>query len=251
MITLGLDTAGRATSVALWRGDAFSGVLLASAEQAMARGHAEALLPMVRDLVGKTLGSEAKADNGFGAISKVAGLNGPGSFTGIRICMAAARGLGLAIGCPVVAVSAFEAVAHQLAAIGEIDDFPFAIAFDARRGQVYLQCFDANGTPTAPPGAVDLAAANQNLPLDISVVYGTGAPLLAEECAKAGRVLTIKPAAEHNAGIVAQLGASAEVGEPPLPLYLRRPDAKPQLNKLARAAENPTISALPGSASRQ
>lgn len=229
MITLGIDTAGPATAVALWQGTARHGQALAANTVSMTRGHAEAVMPMVGEIVAKGLGPK-----GFAAITRVAALSGPGSFTGIRIGVAAARGLALAIGCPAVAVTAFEAAAALHTQSGDADG-PFAIAFDAKRGQVYLQNFDASGHPLAIPAAVDLDNPANAVAPDVTLLLGSGAGALAEALARARRNISTADAPPRGTDIVARLGAGVAVGPPPLPLYLRPPDAKPQRPALARA----------------
>lgn len=230
MITLGIDTAGPATSVALWRGAGEDGPALAMISEPMKRGHAEAVMPMVRTVVAKALGA---GPPGFTAIDRIAVLSGPGSFTGIRIGVAAARGLALAIGCPVVAVTAFEAMAAVFRRDTE-DGGAFAIAFDARREQVYLQNFTAGGEPLSAPAAIDLDAVADAVHPDIGVVLGSGSALVAHALSLTGRRLAIGPDMPREAGIVARLGAGVVAAGPPLPLYLRPPDAKPQRPALTR-----------------
>lgn len=232
MMTLGLDTTGPAASVALWQGPTDGGAVLGSISQTMARGHAEAVMPLVRTLVGDVIGTGA---DGFSQINRIAAMSGPGSFTGVRIAIAAARGLALAIGCPVVAVTAFEAVA-RLHTENQTRFAPFAIAFDARRGQVYLQCFNSDGSGLSEPGAVDLGVVAEVVPDGVECVLGSGAGLIAEILRAGGRRIVVEAAPDRNAVIVARLGADREAGVPPLPLYLRRPDAKPQKAPLARVA---------------
>src|SRR3954469_5612836 len=101
MNILALDTAGAACSVAVLRGV----VVAASRSEPMARGHSEALMPMIRAAM-----RDAALE--FDALDLIAATVGPGAFTGIRIGLAAARGLALAAGKPAVGVTSFEAVAE-------------------------------------------------------------------------------------------------------------------------------------------
>src|SRR5215470_1069032 len=95
-IILAFDCSGAACSAALWR----RGALAAHRYRTMTRGHAEALMPMLAETV-------AQAGETFHALTAVAVTVGPGAFTGIRIGLAAARGIGLAATIPVVGVTTF------------------------------------------------------------------------------------------------------------------------------------------------
>src|SRR5450432_1394851 len=106
MTILALDTSGAACSVALRDG---AGRLLAHRFEALARGHAERLMPMLREVM-------AEADVDFAALALIAVTTGPGSFTGIRVGLAAARGLALASGLPILGITAFEALAGAVPA---------------------------------------------------------------------------------------------------------------------------------------
>ncbi|MCH7931874.1 MAG: tRNA (adenosine(37)-N6)-threonylcarbamoyltransferase complex dimerization subunit type 1 TsaB, partial [Proteobacteria bacterium] len=94
MNVLALDTATAACSVALWS----DGTVLAQRFATMARGHAEALMPMVEAVM-------AEAGLAFADLDLVATTVGPGTFTGLRVGLAAARGLALAGGLPIVGVT--------------------------------------------------------------------------------------------------------------------------------------------------
>ena len=109
---------------------------LASETLAMARGHAEALMPLIERVVGAT-------DGGFAALDRIAVTVGPGSFTGIRVGLSAARAIGLALGKPVVGVSTLNAFAAPL--ILARDDRRILACVDARHGQSYAQLFGSNG----------------------------------------------------------------------------------------------------------
>ncbi len=231
MITLGIDTAGPAAAVALWQGSAGAGEVLVSKSAPMARGHAEAIMPMVSAAIAEALGEGHKS---FTAIDRVAVLNGPGSFTGVRIGVAAARGLALAMGCPAVSVTAFTAAAAVYCQSHTVEG-PFAIAFDAKRDQVYLQNFTAGGDPLSAPAAVDLDTIAERVAPDAVVVLGSGSGFVLKSLAAAGRHLAAGDDTRRGADIVARLGADLEAEDAPLPLYLRPPDAKPQRPALARA----------------
>src|ERR1700744_2624959 len=102
MIVLGLDTCLNACSVAVLDGER----VVASAREGMARGHQERLAPMARDVM-------AKAGIGFPALDRIAATVGPGSFTGLRVGVAFAKGLALALDRPTAGVGTLEALAQQ------------------------------------------------------------------------------------------------------------------------------------------
>src|SRR5438552_13886170 len=102
---LALDSSGAACSTALWR----RGAVVARSRREMARGHAEALIPMLVETM-------SGAGESLKALDAVAVTVGPGAFTGIRIGLAAARGIGLAANIPVVGITTFAAIAE---AVGE------------------------------------------------------------------------------------------------------------------------------------
>jgi tRNA threonylcarbamoyladenosine biosynthesis protein TsaB len=223
MVTvLGIDTSAAACSAALWR----DGAALAAERVAMSRGHAEALMPMIERMMHGALYEELDA---------VAVTAGPGAFTGLRIGLAAARGIALASGIPAIGVSVFAAIA---AAVPEAarGGRAVAVAIDTKRGDVYLQCFDAALAPLGPGRVASAAEIAAALPPGPLYVAGDGAGLI--EAALAGAARNIVFAAERappDAATVAALGAkmleaARRAGaplSPPEPLYLRAPDATP------------------------
>ena len=207
MIVLGLDVCLNACSVAVTDGER----VLARASQVMARGHQERLAPMAQAVM-------AEAGLGFARLGRVGVTVGPGSFTGLRVGLAFAKGLGLALGKPCVGVGSLEALAASDPGPGLT-----AAVIDARRGQVYLQAFDGGAAVMAPDALpVETAAARlaelwRGGPLRL---VGPGAPLLA---GIAPEVFLIERAAPDPA-VVCALAAVRTT--PARPLYLRAPDAK-------------------------
>ncbi|WP_396594898.1 tRNA (adenosine(37)-N6)-threonylcarbamoyltransferase complex dimerization subunit type 1 TsaB [Brevundimonas sp. R86498] len=200
-----IDTALEACTAAVFDGD----MALAVRSEMMARGHSERLGGFVRDAV-------VEAGGGFGAIDRIGVTVGPGSFTGLRVGLAFAQGLGAALGRPVVGISTLAALAWSAdAGAGRT-----AAVIDARRGQVYLQRFQ-NGRPLSPPEAMVTEEAGVLLggadgPWRLT---GSGAELVGGD-APGERVPS--PVA------LAFLTESAEpAAHPPHPLYLRAPDAIP------------------------
>jgi tRNA threonylcarbamoyladenosine biosynthesis protein TsaB len=207
MIVLGLDTALAACSVAVTR----DGEVLAAASEPMLRGHQERLAPMVQEVM-------AEAGLAFAALDRVGVTVGPGSFTGLRVGLAFAKGLGLALGRTCVGVGTLEALAASAPGPGLT-----AAVIDARRGQVYLQAF-ADGAAVMAPDSLPVETAAARLaelwrggPLRL---VGPGAPLLA---GIAPEVFVIeRGAADPTAVCVLAAGRTT----PARPLYLRAPDAK-------------------------
>jgi len=214
---LGLDTAQPACSAALLRADGSA----VSRFEPMSKGHAEALAPMTEEVLAEA-GVPAKE------IGAIAVTIGPGTFTGTRVGLSFARALGIALKKPVIGITTLEALAGPVTAEeGEI----IVAAFDARRGEIYLQCFTSEGAPITAPALVPLAGLE--LPAGKLCLAGTGAKLIAEETG-AARIWRLSQAPElPHALSVARLAAGRiekeglpPVEDRPLPLYLRAPDAK-------------------------
>ncbi|WP_395666838.1 tRNA (adenosine(37)-N6)-threonylcarbamoyltransferase complex dimerization subunit type 1 TsaB [Methylocella sp.] len=152
MKILAVDTALRAASACVYddAADLFESV----ESLPMERGHAEALLPLVDRVM-------ARVEGGFPALARVAVSVGPGSFTGLRVGLAAARAIGLACDIPVVGVSTLAALAAPL--IMERRPEIVAVAIDARHGQIYFAGFEPGGRALSPPRLAPLAAAAAEL----------------------------------------------------------------------------------------
>ena len=201
--------------------------LLAEESMPLARGHAEALLPLIERVT-------ARVEGGFSSLSRVAVTVGPGSYTGLRVGLSAARAVGLAAGIPVVGVTTLSALlAPQLALDGEA---LIAAAIDARHGAVYLQAMSVAEGVVIPPRHVPLAEAVALLGRRRTILTGTGAAALAAAAQEAGLVEVAATGAPQIAW-VASLGLVADPAQAlPRPLYLRGPDARPQDHaRIARA----------------
>lgn len=206
MLVLGLDTCLNACSVAVLDGER----VLAHRTEAMARGHQERLAPMAQ---------AAMADAGlsFAQLRRIGATVGPGSFTGLRVGVAFAKGLGSALGVPAVGVGSLEALAAEASGL-------VAAAIDARREQIYLQVFE-DGEPLMAPDVLPIGTAAARL-AELAMgralaLVGSGAPLLAETAPGANVIVPEGCDARH----VARL-AAAKSPTPIRPLYLRAPDAK-------------------------
>lgn len=215
MLTLALDTANDRIAVAL----AGEGKAAARSE-AVSRGHAERLFPLIDETL-------AAADAEMESVARIAVNVGPGSFTGIRIAVAAARGLGLALGIPVVGVDALRLIA---ASLDEPAEGPVLSVIDARRGEVYAALYSANGDALEAPFAADAETVLARIRDRATRLAGSGAPILSHQAAISGlHVPPIDAMTATDPLALARLGSLADPAIAlPRPLYLRAPDAKPQ-----------------------
>jgi tRNA threonylcarbamoyladenosine biosynthesis protein TsaB len=229
-LVLALDTSGPYCAAALARTDGPEFGILASRTESMERGHAERLVPLVGELLGE-------AGLTWSDLGRVGVTTGPGSFTGVRVGIAAARGLALALGIPAVGIGTLDA----LLAMADGPASGTAVAcLDARRGEIYLLARAAD-SKLVPADAMAPMAAARKLMADGAPPYlliGSGAALLAEALEREGpgsAVSILSDARAPDIAAVARLAAAAAAGEPPVPLYLRGPDAKPQSGGVALA----------------
>jgi tRNA threonylcarbamoyl adenosine modification protein YeaZ len=187
----------------------------------MERGQAEVLLPLVARVMDRA-GVE------FAQLDRIAVTTGPGSFTGLRVGISAARGFALAAGKPAVGLSTLAAYAAPQIAVN--DRIPVIAAIDARHQQVYLQVFGPGGRTLMSPRIASLREAVRAAGSSEARLVGSGAALVAGAWPKtvpAPALVDARPAPEID--WVARLGAAAAEGQaPPKPLYLRAPDAQPQ-----------------------
>jgi tRNA threonylcarbamoyladenosine biosynthesis protein TsaB len=225
MNILALDTSMGACSAAVLR-TAEGARRLDAFQVEMQRGHAEALMPLV-DKALTTAGITAQD------LDIVAATVGPGSFTGVRIAIAAARGLALVtharlFGTDSLTVMARAALMERLAPAG-----PFAVAVDARRGMLYFAVYDARGGKIEGPLLTAPDEAATLLPPELRLAVGSGARILADATgARLEPALpTLQPSAEALAEIALESGETTAMLRP---LYLRPPDAKPQAQPVER-----------------
>jgi tRNA threonylcarbamoyl adenosine modification protein YeaZ len=218
MRLLAIDSALPAVSVCVL--DSRERTPLAVESTPMARGHAEAIMPMIERVVGAT-------DEGFAALDRIAATTGPGSFTGIRVGLAAARSIGLALGKPVVGVSTLRAFAAPL--LMARDARPVFACVDARHGQVYAQMFDKGGAAMSAPSIMPVGEAAAMVRVAPCRLTGDAARAVAEAARATGaRVEIASDAPCPDIAFVAMLGLLAEAGDGrPRPLYLKAVDAKP------------------------
>ena len=219
MLILAIDTALEACAVALLDSDTSS--LRAHETQTMARGHAEALMPMIERVM-------TAAGTPFTALDRIAVTVGPGSFTGLRVGISAARGLGLAADTPVVGVTTLSAFAAPFLSDGGA---PIISLIDARHDHVYMQVVGGDGTALVRPHVAKVDDVFSHASLGAPRLVGNAARLVAERWpTDLAPPVSIDQQVAPDIGWVAWLGVAAEPSaSKPRPLYLRPVDAKPQV----------------------
>jgi len=219
-VVLALDSAGSACSVAIAAG----GTVLCTERLATLHGQAETLLPMV-DVAMR------KAALPASALDLIATTVGPGSFTGIRVGLAAARGIALATGARLIGVTGFETVAALLPT-EDLDPGGFLlVALESRREDLYIQFFDRDRSPIGDPtaampetlaGAVSRAVAGAPL-----VVAGDAAGRVGGVLSRRSSTTVVENLAPDAVGVLRaalRRWRRGTAGDEPRPLYLRSPD---------------------------
>jgi tRNA threonylcarbamoyladenosine biosynthesis protein TsaB len=230
MLILAIDTALDACAACVLDTDAAS--VIAQESQAMKRGHAEALMP----LIGRVI---REAGVAFVALDRIAVTTGPGSFTGLRVGLSAARGIALAASKPVVGLTTLTAYAAPV--VSQNGEQPVISAIDARHDQVYFQVVSGDGSSLILPrvGSIDeaLDAARFGAPH----LVGNAAKILADRWpADAPPPFKVDPQPAPDITWVAWLGAAVNPDTAPArPLYLRAPDAKLPKDPLPNASQSP------------
>ena len=227
MRILAIDTALAACAVVLF--DAERDEMLARETMPMVRGHAEALVPMI----GRVMKAAGLL---FPQIDRVAVTVGPGSFTGLRVGISAARGIALAAGKPAVGLSTLSAFAAPH--VTTASDTVILAAIDAAHGNAYFQIFGRRGrtlvTPRIAPLGEAAAAAvaavrNRAGKTAEFLIVGSAAPLVAASWPAEAALPAVMQQGAPDIEWVARLGAASQDADTaPKPLYLRAPDAKPQ-----------------------
>jgi tRNA threonylcarbamoyladenosine biosynthesis protein TsaB len=232
MLILAIDSSSTACSTALAR----DGIPVARRGATMARGHGAALPPMIAEIL-------EHADVAAADLGAIAVTTGPGSFTGLRIGMAAAKGLALALDRPLVGISCFDAIAGRAAADATTAPWDLlVIALESKREELYLRCLRPDGGAVIAGAALTASAlANRVAPLmapgSSLHVIGDAAQRVADEVRQTERPanigVSVGSTEPPDAADVAQLAdqamrrdGRASTGYIPglAPLYLRPPD---------------------------
>jgi tRNA threonylcarbamoyl adenosine modification protein YeaZ len=219
MRVLAIDTALAVCAAAVL--DTERGALIASESLPMFRGHAEALMPLIARVM-----DQARIE--FVELDRIAVTTGPGSFTGLRVGISAARGIALAAGKPAVGLSTLATYAAPH--IAQDDSIPVVTVIDARHEQVYLQIFGAGGRTLVSPRIAPIREAVRAAALGPVRIVGSAADMILAAWPSSQPPPTLVDASPApDIGWVARLGAAAAEGHAaPKPLYLRAPDAQPQ-----------------------
>ncbi|MVA57236.1 tRNA (adenosine(37)-N6)-threonylcarbamoyltransferase complex dimerization subunit type 1 TsaB [Agrobacterium vitis] len=221
MILLAIDTAGVDCAVGLYDSDLDR--MLAARSETIDRGHAEKLMGMIDAVLDE-------ASIALPSVERVAVTIGPGSFTGIRVGLSAARGLALALGVDIVGISTLAVLAAAERRRGGA--VAVLAAMDAKRDEVYVQGFspDAAVLDDARLLSVDAfrAIAAEFTGHGQGRVTGSACRLLEENVTGEGEEVATVEADHFPMEDIAKLGAVAQASGKPKPLYLRGPDVKPQ-----------------------
>lgn len=212
MPVLALDTASEACSAAV-----LVDGRLVTRSVAIGRGHAEVLMPMVAEAM-------AEAAVSFDDLSRIVVTTGPGSFTGVRVAVAAARGFAVVSGLPVVGLSTL--AVHAAMAREAHPGATVLAVLTAGRGEIYGAVYDGAGNVVRAPEAGS-AAHFASLAAEGVVLAGSAADVVVDAGVVSSTVA--HRSVSVDVGALARLGALApEPEEAPRPLYIRPPDAKPQ-----------------------
>lgn len=208
---LALDTTMRRSAIAISR----NGTLLAFLQDIPdSKGQAERLMPLI-------MATMKMAGLAFDSLGAIAATVGPGSFTGLRVGLAAARGIALAADIPVHGITSFDALAE---AVRETTESPLdiAIAIDSRRGDLFFR-LDSHGQAgeacaLSPEKAADLC------PKGPFIVCGDGASLLMRALPEHTNILLRDDITDPDPRIMAHMAETGRALVPPTPLYMRPPD---------------------------
>ena len=199
MLILALDTSANFVSVALLDETR----VFAFTEEVMERGQAETLIPKIQYVL-------EQSHLTMRDVQGIAVSTGPGSFTGVRIGLACARALGLALNVPVYGVTCFEAWNYHL-------NRPVKVVLETKRGDYFVQSFDQNGIATDEPAILSADRLRALLPF---AAVGTGAEQLKQEIS-CESIVKISPTSVAIGRIAL---SRTDNPKPPVPLYMREAD---------------------------
>ena len=219
MIILAIDTALDYCAAAVL--DAGTQTMFAQETLEMKRGHAEALMPLIARVM-------KASGRSYLDLERIAVTTGPGSFTGLRVGISAARGIGLAANKPVVGLTTLSAYVAPL--VAEQQEQPIVAAIDARHDHVYFQAVAGNGAVLMRPAIIPIEDAFAAARFGALRMVGNAARILADRWpSKVPAPALVDPKPGPDIAWVAWLGAATEPASAPAkPFYLRPPDAKPK-----------------------
>lgn len=217
MNLLAIDCSANLCAACVWETQA--GVELGRSVLDLGKGHAE-------HLMGTIAGALGRAGVDYPDLGAVAVSIGPGSFTGVRVGVATARGLALALKLPAIGVGTLDAIAAE--ASHGFPGRPVMVVIEAGRGDLYAAVYDALGKMSYGPAVIGFDKAMTLAREHAPVIAGSAAPSLGERLGDAAPRLG--PAiATADIATYARIAAARGPGrDRPKPLYLREPDAKPQ-----------------------
>lgn len=218
MKILAIDTAAEWCAACLF--DDGSGRVLGAEARDIGKGHAEALM----GVIGAALD---QAGASFRDVDAIAVAVGPGSFTGVRIGVATARGLALALKVPATGVGTLEALAFEAGPLAR--GRPVLAVLDARREEFYAALYGPDGDVHAAPAILDLSGVAALAGLMKPLIVGSGARQAAEAAGLDPDAIALADRRTATIESFARLAARKGFGGGrPTPLYLRGPDARPQ-----------------------
>jgi tRNA threonylcarbamoyladenosine biosynthesis protein TsaB len=228
MLILAIDTALDACAAGVL--DTEAGKLIAQESQAMKRGHAEALMPLIARII-------KESGIAFASLDRIAVTTGPGSFTGLRVGLSAARGIALAANKPVVGLTTLTAYAAPV--VSQNAEQPVISAIDARHDHVYFQVVSGNGSSLIPPRVAPIEEALGASQFGAPYLVGNAAQILSQRWpAHAPPPFRVDAQGAPEIAWVAWLGAAVSPNTAPArPFYLRAPDAKLPKDPLQKASQ--------------
>jgi len=231
MLILAIDTALDACSAGVLDTDA--GKLIALESQPMKRGHAEALMPLIARVI-------KQAGIAFASFDRIAVTTGPGSFTGLRVGLSAARGIALTANKTVVGLTTLTVYAAPV--VTENAGQPVISAIDARHDQVYFQMVSGDGRSLIRPRVAPIEEALRASRFGAPHLVGNAAGILADRWpTDALPPFRVDAQPAPDIAWVAWLGAAVNPDTAPArPYYLRAPDAKLPKDRLQQASQPQT-----------
>lgn len=227
MTILSLDTCFEGCSAAALLGETTGVFSACESFRAVGQGHAEHLMTMIDEAMSGTGAPCA-------SLARIGVTIGPGTFTGTRIGIAAARGLAVATRARLIGISSLQAIAWRALqdAAGSLEGGNLLVCMDARRDQVYCQLVSTDGLAQSEPELLTIADAAVGLAAQADASVGTGASAVAAARLDANlspvRVLDGISFTNLAGSMLPRLGAWPLNDSAVRPLYLRPPDAKPQ-----------------------